>query len=758
MVPPIATATVTLGYPLYAADFDPYTNGLLLVGGGGGQSKTGVRNEIVSVGSNAHNDALNSEFKTLVDTTRKQTVSKIADVKLSSEEDSVTSLAIGQSTEASGIALAGINSSTEAQNAGRNEHLRSFELRYPPRKKIVPGAAETLTEQALESKHATKALGQASLFTPSTAAKKETYQRILRLSRPKQENGPRLGAIATGLAPEGEIIAFDAGKKSPSTENVVRRIRLKKGEEAADVDMNETQSSGYHLAYCTDYEVYIVEILPKDTKDSEPVFVYGTPHPDSFASTNARPKFRSLRFLTQNLILLLQNKPNRSGAELLLLQIPSPSSLGHMVLRKRLNRSVQSATALSVSLLLPSDPSENSQTIIAIAGQDNSISILTLDHPSNPPFPSLKFRNYAFVRNVHELQVTSLTLSTFHLPSELSTAPPQYLKLASTSIASTVVVQTLPLTPYPLPTVKQRPSRYVLIKPGRSEVAQTTFSVLISAIVIAIGAFLLQAFTEIRGGTPEYLGAKGWLNDRVHGWIARPYMFEDIMDKLSVPGVETRPMKGVQSQLGDTKRSVQNALKQPEAVEVPGVAAKLPARVNGKAAPSGAKEASDGVKGKVWQGLEDLKQQHERVEEGAERATKGAKKAAQHLQQTMASATDRAKQSATSAQEKLGLRDLLSRRTSSYPETAASQGSASDIIVRHDEGSKALSAYVRDADTVVGETHRKWEELEQHERETWKRRLVDAGEWAVEEGEAVLKGVFFQNIRLAVGAAVRAGQ
>jgi len=33
---------------------------------------------------------------------------------------------------------------------------------------------------------------------------------------------------------------------------------------------------------------------------------------------------------------------------------------------------------------------------------------------------------------------------------------------------------------------------------------------------------------------------------------------------------------------------------------------------------------------------------------------------------------------------------------------------------------------------------------------------MDAGEWAVEEGEAVLNGVFFQNIGLAVGAVVRA--
>ena len=47
MGPPIATATITLKYPPYAADFDPHTNGLLLVGGGGGETRSGVGNKIV---------------------------------------------------------------------------------------------------------------------------------------------------------------------------------------------------------------------------------------------------------------------------------------------------------------------------------------------------------------------------------------------------------------------------------------------------------------------------------------------------------------------------------------------------------------------------------------------------------------------------------------------------------------------------------------------------------------------------------------
>ena len=48
MAPPIASTKLTLSYPLYASDFDPQNNGFLLVGGGGGESRSGVGNKIVS--------------------------------------------------------------------------------------------------------------------------------------------------------------------------------------------------------------------------------------------------------------------------------------------------------------------------------------------------------------------------------------------------------------------------------------------------------------------------------------------------------------------------------------------------------------------------------------------------------------------------------------------------------------------------------------------------------------------------------------
>ena len=48
MAPPIASAKLTLSYPLYAADFDPENSGFLVVGGGGGEGRSGVGNKIVS--------------------------------------------------------------------------------------------------------------------------------------------------------------------------------------------------------------------------------------------------------------------------------------------------------------------------------------------------------------------------------------------------------------------------------------------------------------------------------------------------------------------------------------------------------------------------------------------------------------------------------------------------------------------------------------------------------------------------------------
>lgn len=43
----VAIANITLTYPLYTADFDPHNSSFLVVGGGGGESRSGVGNKIV---------------------------------------------------------------------------------------------------------------------------------------------------------------------------------------------------------------------------------------------------------------------------------------------------------------------------------------------------------------------------------------------------------------------------------------------------------------------------------------------------------------------------------------------------------------------------------------------------------------------------------------------------------------------------------------------------------------------------------------
>ena len=47
MPSPVSFTKATLSYPVYSADFDPYNRGYLVVGGGGGEGRSGVGNKIV---------------------------------------------------------------------------------------------------------------------------------------------------------------------------------------------------------------------------------------------------------------------------------------------------------------------------------------------------------------------------------------------------------------------------------------------------------------------------------------------------------------------------------------------------------------------------------------------------------------------------------------------------------------------------------------------------------------------------------------
>lgn len=48
MAPPVSYSKLTLPFPIFAAEFDPYRP-YLVVGGGGGEGRSGVPNQLVSL-------------------------------------------------------------------------------------------------------------------------------------------------------------------------------------------------------------------------------------------------------------------------------------------------------------------------------------------------------------------------------------------------------------------------------------------------------------------------------------------------------------------------------------------------------------------------------------------------------------------------------------------------------------------------------------------------------------------------------------
>ena len=65
-----------------------------------------------------------------------------------------------------------------------------------------------------------------------------------------------------------------------------------------------------------------------------------------------------------------------------------------------------------------------------------------------------------------------------------------------------------------------------------------------------------------------------------------------------------------------------------------------------------------------------------------------------------------------------------------------------------DTGEESLLTEVHHdaAEVVKGETLKKWEDLKENEKVGWRRRLSEAGHWTAEQGESVLKGVFFSEL------------
>ncbi|KAK8225683.1 hypothetical protein HDK77DRAFT_458724 [Phyllosticta capitalensis] len=492
MAPGVSFTKATLSYPVFAADFDPYNRGYLVVAGGGGENRSGVPNKI-----------------TLLDASSRSTLDVASEIDLPHDEDAVMSLA-NLASKNGLVTLAGINSSEKSRLADNNQHLRAFAIDYPKKKKDSDEAKENAPAQEEGS---ISTAGKTKLFKNPKAenSKKENYQRILRLSpaQKRESASKRIGAIATGLNPESELVIFDATTATPKDTEVIQRIYPKEGKEVNDIDIAEESEGEFSVAYCTDYEVYVRRFTydfakkksKSDSKSEGAMAAYTMPFNDVF-TPGPRPIIKFLRFLTPYHILLCANLPQRKGAELLVLR-KEPFRPGEIILRKKLPKRIKATSGLDVCALDADRKTGARQIVVAVAGHDISIEVYTMEYSGEKTNTLSRFSSVTTLRDVHPIQMTKLAFSRFHSPWPTSSeAPakspgPQYLRLASTSLGNTVVVDTFSLNPvHP----RKAFSRYVLKSPRGvlSSLFDTGFPVLVIGFVLLVTLILLQSYMDLR--------------------------------------------------------------------------------------------------------------------------------------------------------------------------------------------------------------------------------------------------------------------
>lgn len=479
--------------------------------------------------------------QTVLDTTSPEALEPSAEIELSRDEDNVTSLAVvGQSKGKTTLVYAGVNSSPEEQRNGENKHFRVFGI-DPPSAKAKEAAAAKISE-----------LSRTSLFSNKDP---DAYQRIVRLSAPFA-GSPQVGAAATGLAKQAQIVLFEASTSGPTS-----RGRLNLEKEASDLDLMQTSGDQYRLVYCNDYEIYSINIPAKGgAVTGEPQLIFTTP--EDVATGYPRPSFRAIRFLTPGFLLTACNMAKRSGVVLQAYRIAAGATdvAARLSASAKLPKHVAQTTALAVTNLHPpTSPGAgagDTQFVVAVAGVDCSITLYTLELSSLVSIDVLsKLYPFATVRGVHPHPISGLSFSRFQSPGQASSASvsspskasksaaksaasdttPPVLKLASISVANTAVVHTIPLKKLPAekppsknPRGPKQPARYVVA--ARSHGPSPKAIIVVSTVGILLLAMIMQTFLEVRAFTPrDIIGARKWAPA---SWVHHPPGRERLLLKL----------------------------------------------------------------------------------------------------------------------------------------------------------------------------------------------------------------------------------
>ncbi|QIW98354.1 hypothetical protein AMS68_003872 [Peltaster fructicola] len=693
----VSFATTTLSYPIFAAEFDPYNRGYLVVGGGGGESRSGVPNQI-----------------SVLDVSNRATISSVVDIDLSRDEDSVQSLG-SLATKDGLITFAGINSSQADQNANKNEHFRAFDIKLPPRKKQKTGGVEATGRASL--------LGKRSLFKPDRAVKKEAYQRILRLSpAQKSETGSkRIGAIASGMSKPAEIVVFSATTALPDPANILTRIETDQKDEVLDLDIAIADKDRFSVAWCTDYDIceqtleydFDTKMVQKTPKG--PRRVHQVPVPAD-STDGVKPKFRSVRFLDAENILALVNRPGKMGAELHIYHL-YPTGPASTVLQMSLPSHIKQAVSMDVCVL-DADPNGNKQIVVAVAGQDISIESYVLDF-KGPTGTFSRFHSFQTFRDVHKHQMTKICFSPFHAPGT-GESKEQYIRLASVSYGNTVVVDSFPLK---LLTGNTQ-SRYVLLHPATRAHQQYIYLALVSFMVL-VAAFVGQSY--FTGEADLIADVKSFWSD-----VSKqsPNNLSDVAEQMksSAASIIGKATATVSSDLEISAPTEESIAITTALVDVQASATSL-----GGSVVTAVSSAHDSAASLAESVLPTA-------------ITNAGASAASVLDSAIPTVASSA---ASIVQSVLPSLHRLQEVLNLHPEETKA------VVVQDvDDGGLNVNVH-HDKDQYLAQDPeaKHWDELHEDQKHYWRQRLIGAGRWAEHEGEAVFKGVLWSQYAGLVGAA-----
>lgn len=473
-------------------------------------------------------------------------VKEVAEVDLSVEEDSPQTLS-SLTTERGLITYAGISSSSTDQKAGRNDHLRSFDVEFPPRKRAkIDSSIETTDNAAKAGRIISAAKSQLFHPPPSTFRNPRTYQRLMRLSPVKSRKvaAKRIGAIGTADAAQNEIVLFDATTFKPNEASILSRLNL--DSEAEDLDLFEYEEGSFGLAYCTNYEVYLYPVTCDFSNKSssptvkEPILIHTVPKPPG---SKPRPKIRCLRWLTFTHLILLQNTQPAGRPELLILRIDPTSASSKIIRTHPLPKSLPIGIRLATCPLDADPASGEHQIVLAVAGQNKTIHILTLNHTPQHPDPAqrisaLQSFNVLDTSSQHPQSISKIAFSNFFPPRQPMNSPrsvagdTMYIQLCSVSVGWTVSVETLALTSKPTapsltaedPVARKastRPSVRWVLSTRHAEFVRSWFGVFVAAFGVLVLSILAQQFLagqrEREAGLEPVRGLLGRFGGMVKG-------------------------------------------------------------------------------------------------------------------------------------------------------------------------------------------------------------------------------------------------